>query len=297
MPPATASAPSTRPRQFAHEQSHGPSLPSRPGVLEAASGQASGDRGPRPRLPSEFLRRAGGGQESPRSAGPSPGRASSSGRTPFLVERACPAGPRRRSSMSSSVRADRASRPFLFSRLGYWTRTTAASSGRGPTPSPHVSNSAANGEMESGSTRSAGTPSSAIPGFALRDAGGSVARIASSRSAVIRFGGRSVSGYIRSGPGGCARIRWSRPGGPGASPRDADRRLLRPDDDLLGARAWRPASGPQTTTTVSSSPAPRAFLMACHSALERVSLGLSEWMMLGRVVRQAMTRTRSEISW
>jgi len=54
--------------------------------------------------------------------------------------------------------------------------------------------------------------------------------------------------------------------------------------------------GPHTTTTASLSPAPVAFLISCHSAAARVSLWLSLCTILGSVVRQAITRTRSEIS-
>ncbi|MBP1770479.1 MAG: hypothetical protein H6P96_1097 [Candidatus Aminicenantes bacterium] len=53
---------------------------------------------------------------------------------------------------------------------------------------------------------------------------------------------------------------------------------------------------PQTTTTVSSAVALTALRTASHLGLERVSAELSEWTMLGSLVRQATTRTRSEIS-
>ncbi|MCK7485350.1 MAG: hypothetical protein MZU97_07165 [Bacillus subtilis] len=53
---------------------------------------------------------------------------------------------------------------------------------------------------------------------------------------------------------------------------------------------------PQTSTIVSSSEAFAIFLTARHSDVASDSLGLSECMILGSVVRQAITRTRSEIS-
>ena len=77
---------------------------------------------------------------------------------------------------------------------------------------------------------------------------------------------------------------------------DADRGLPGPDDDLPGARLDVRRPGPRRRPRCRPRPARTALRTDSHSALERVSLGLSEWMMLGSVVRQATTRTRSEIS-
>jgi hypothetical protein len=75
----------------------------------------------------------------------------------------------------------------------------------------------------------------------------------------------------------------------------ADRRLLRPDDDFLGAGLGVGLVAPDDDRA-SSAVALTALRTESQRALERVSERLSEWMMFGSLVRQATTRTRSEIS-
>ena len=159
-----------------------------------------------------------------------------------------------------------ASRPFFLARFGNWTRATAAATGaifQSLTQDLEQAGQARHGQ---GLDHVRGNAELPVPGLARPDGDGQARRgSCSSRSSVTCFGGRSVSGYIRSGPG---RMR-SKPLVPSLSAWRVSEGMPIVASRARMAISWAPvltsSAGPQTTTTVSSVVARTALRTACHS--------------------------------